>query len=183
MVLVHHGILGQKWGIRRFQNPDGSLTEAGKIRYGDKGEYDTSRSNSPSYKSVGYLGKTRMADYKNMSKEDLKEMVERMELENRYLRAVDARRGKTYVQRMASRLNDLAQIAESTNKLLQFTTGKNFAQNIAEISDRSVKKNGISDDDISKLFDDLSYKIDRNHRPSIEVRNRLEDLGYKTDKK
>lgn len=31
--LYHHGILGQKWGIRRFQNPDGSLTPAGKQRY------------------------------------------------------------------------------------------------------------------------------------------------------
>lgn len=31
--LAHHGILGQKWGIRRFENADGSLTEAGKKRY------------------------------------------------------------------------------------------------------------------------------------------------------
>lgn len=31
--LRHHGILGQKWGVRRFQNKDGSLTEAGKKRY------------------------------------------------------------------------------------------------------------------------------------------------------
>lgn len=37
--LCHHGILGQKWGIRRFQNPDGSLTAAGKKRYyTDKGD-------------------------------------------------------------------------------------------------------------------------------------------------
>lgn len=28
--LSHHGIKGQKWGIRRFQNPDGSLTSEGK---------------------------------------------------------------------------------------------------------------------------------------------------------
>ena len=32
--LYHHGIKGQKWGIRRYQNPDGSLTDAGKRRYG-----------------------------------------------------------------------------------------------------------------------------------------------------
>lgn len=31
--LQHHGILGQKWGVRRFQNKDGSLTNAGKSRY------------------------------------------------------------------------------------------------------------------------------------------------------
>lgn len=31
--LSHHGILGQKWGVRRFQNADGSLTDAGKKRY------------------------------------------------------------------------------------------------------------------------------------------------------
>lgn len=32
--LNHHGILGQKWGVRRYQNEDGTLTAAGKARYG-----------------------------------------------------------------------------------------------------------------------------------------------------
>lgn len=32
-VLQHHGVLGQKWGVRRYQNPDGSLTTAGKKKY------------------------------------------------------------------------------------------------------------------------------------------------------
>ena len=35
--LTHHGIKGQKWGIRRFQNKDGSLTPAGRKRYDDDG--------------------------------------------------------------------------------------------------------------------------------------------------
>lgn len=36
--LMHHGILGQKWGVRRFQNEDGSLTPDGKERYGKSKE-------------------------------------------------------------------------------------------------------------------------------------------------
>lgn len=31
--LAHYGIKGQKWGERKYQNPDGSLTEAGRRRY------------------------------------------------------------------------------------------------------------------------------------------------------
>lgn len=34
--LVHHGVKGQKWGVRRYLNEDGSLTKAGKKRYSGK---------------------------------------------------------------------------------------------------------------------------------------------------
>lgn len=38
--LAHHGIEGQKWGVRRYQNPDGSLTPEGRRRYGVSGSVD-----------------------------------------------------------------------------------------------------------------------------------------------
>ena len=38
-IIAHHGIQGQKWGVRRFQNPDGSLTDEGRRRLG----YDDNR--------------------------------------------------------------------------------------------------------------------------------------------
>lgn len=34
--LCHHGIKGMKWGVRRFQNKDGSLTPEGQKRYSDE---------------------------------------------------------------------------------------------------------------------------------------------------
>lgn len=42
--LYHHGIKGQRWGRRRFQNEDGSLTPAGKERYDDDNESNNAKS-------------------------------------------------------------------------------------------------------------------------------------------
>ena len=36
--IAHHGILGMKWGVRRYQNEDGTLTEKGKSRFKEVSE-------------------------------------------------------------------------------------------------------------------------------------------------
>ena len=42
--ISHHGIKGQKWGERRYQNPDGTLTEEGRKRYSSYTPYKIQRS-------------------------------------------------------------------------------------------------------------------------------------------
>lgn len=37
--LCHHGVKGQKWGVRKYQNEDGSLTAEGQKKYGNKKDY------------------------------------------------------------------------------------------------------------------------------------------------
>lgn len=66
--LVHHGIKGQRWGVRRFQNEDGTLTKAGEKRYRKQQEKELKDFNKRYNK--GYLDSYNKATYKMNKKLD-----------------------------------------------------------------------------------------------------------------
>lgn len=89
--LMHYGILGQKWGIRRYQNPDGTLTEAGKRRYGTVENLESGRTKRQAQKyEAEKKAAIRSGSVKEISKyskdltsEEFQEAVGRINMEHK----------------------------------------------------------------------------------------------------
>lgn len=90
--LAHHGILGMKWGIRRYQNPDGSLTPAGERRRDKKDAKWVDRHADRIYKKVS-----------RRSKRELKRVSKR--LNRKYVIPTSAKYRNEYNSAMAEIMN------------------------------------------------------------------------------
>lgn len=90
--LSHHGIKGQKWGVRRYQNADGSLTSAGYKRMKNR-DWDERRIREELSKQ-GYtpgikesrrsLNREYESRISKMSDEEIRQRINRIDLENAY---------------------------------------------------------------------------------------------------
>ena len=74
--LYHWGIKGMKWGVRRFQNPDGSLTPAGKKRYSAEGGEGEEKPN--------YAPKAPKKNASDYTDDELRTQINRMQMEKQY---------------------------------------------------------------------------------------------------
>lgn len=104
-VLYHHGIQGQKWGVRRFRNADGTLTPAGKKRARARRSADSTRVKAIRKKKVS-----------QMSNEELRDANNRLQLERQYndlTRKKSA--GKKAVQAFIATAGTIAAIEGATN--------------------------------------------------------------------
>ena len=101
--LKHYGIKGMKWGVRRFQNSDGSLTADGKKRYSGDNLKDIQKQVNQGKNVVDGVKKTRSkaaekqhekkikSDLSQMSDKELRDIVNRLNMEERYTQVMKSR--------------------------------------------------------------------------------------------
>lgn len=131
MELYHHGVKGQRWGIRRYQNKDGSLTAAGQKRYDRDIRENNAKKKDNRIKDLEETG----PDPKRWVKEDLK-------------------RSKDVVDTNATLVKELKKIEEST-------TSKSKAKrlNLENMSDKELRdkiNRELLEQQYNKLFADIS---------------------------
>lgn len=174
--IAHHGIKGQKWGIRRFQNPDGSLTPEGRARYGisDK-EYSIAKK---LYRGKGKYSIPLYTNLKSGSYEKAQKSVEAI-LKYDAMRS-EAENGKNPGYFNAGRvglnpiINTIHHFKDKNGKI-----ALSYAE-VPRIGEVYVKGSGnFNDLDLNKLFKKIPKGLQRQENRN-EVKNTVK--GTKINK-
>jgi len=124
--LQHVGIKGMRWGVRRYQNKDGTLTPAGKRRYSKMSE-DARTASEISKKKVS-----------QMSNAELKKINERTRLEQEYSRLNPGavRKGWKFVAGAAGVMGTALAVYNSGNQIM--TVGKSVGNKIIDAAGNMI---------------------------------------------
>lgn len=168
--LYHHGIQGMKWGVRRFQNKDGSLTSAGKKRY----DTNDSKKNDKK-KAVANYNKDYERSIKSQDKADaewakVKSMYNNLG-KTPFERIKNASAGKSKAAKdylkafdKAEMLQDKADADWVKAKDSYIKTGKNSVSRLIN----NILFDSVRDTSGQTIRDHINKENDRFKRPTLE---------------
>ncbi len=127
--IKHHGILGQKWGIRRYQNPDGTRTFEGKKR-------DRLSNKENKQASDDYLNAHSGKSMEELSTKELQAVVNRLNFEQQYknLEKSKVSKGRKVVGNILSDTSTLAIAAVPIAALVAKSKGVDVTKTTAVVS-------------------------------------------------
>ncbi|MCM1524018.1 MAG: hypothetical protein NC120_06130 [Ruminococcus sp.] len=83
--IEHHGIQGMRWGVRRYQNKDGTLTAAGRKKLGiSEKKYRTAKKKNNKPKTEKQPEKPKEKSLSELSDDELRARLSRLDMEKRY---------------------------------------------------------------------------------------------------
>ena len=143
--LAHHGTKGQRWGVRRFQNSDGSLTAAGKLRYSvDNAGRSISKKVDP--KSAAKLKKRHIKEDDKLERLKIKEAAKNEKLEKKKSHISNKEYVKTISDEKLKAINN-RDIAENTwlkNHPEKKTVGRYIADDLLKPAFEKAMKEQVN---------------------------------------
>lgn len=167
--LTHYGIKGQKWGIRRYQNPDGSLTSAGRKRYSDSGGIR------------GAVSKVKNAVTRRGSSSKSAAKKKQEEKEEKEKETLEQKKDRVLKSRSAKELYENADLF-TTQELQSAYNRLNLERNISSLVPKDVNKGKQFVDNAIKTAKTLNDAIDTGsklYNNVAKVYNSLTDEGRK----
>lgn len=194
--LSHHGILGMKWGIRRFQRKDGSLTSEGKKHR--KGVSEDKREETSEERRARALKSTNASEiYKNrdvLSTAEIRERLDRINVENQ-LRSVAESTKKSGIEKINEIVDKFKKVDSVYSTVSNSAIGKKILKDLGleaptkefNLDNIWKNRNKLSTKDIKDVSERISaeQKIENelNRRRKKAEEEKANKKATKDDKK
>lgn len=180
--LQHHGVKGQKWGVRRYQTKSGKLTAAGKKRY--LFGFDSKKKEADKKAAAKAKASSSTKSVKDMSDDELKKAIERLRLEEDYKQRYDrlnpqkVNKGKQFVDKAV-----IPAIEEAGKQLIKDTLIK-VGKNALGLNEKQTKSLEELAKDAENQWKKLDYekKIKDLKNTKPKEKSELEKLDEKKRK-